>query len=186
MEADLIQHARQGDPTAWEALIQQHQTAVFRLAFLMLGTADEADDVAQETFIRAFRMLDRFDPTRPLRPWLLRITSNLARNHHRSIGRHLEALKRFHQSEIEVQHVSAERENWQHMEAQALWQAVRRLSSADQQMIYLRYFLELSVSEVAETLNIAPGTVKSRLHRALSRLRGVVERDFPILWEERV
>jgi RNA polymerase sigma-70 factor (ECF subfamily) len=67
-----------------------------------------------------------------------------------------------------------------------LWQAVRRLNSVDQEVIYLRYFLELSVAETAETINIAPGTVKSRLSRALERLRRVVEREFPSLWKERV
>jgi RNA polymerase sigma-70 factor (ECF subfamily) len=186
MEADLIQRARQGEPAAWEALMEQHQTAVFRLAYLLLGTVDEAEDVAQETFIRAYRMLNRFDPERPLRPWLLRITGNLARNHHRSLGRYLNALKRFYQSEIVTHEESAERENWQHMEAQALWQAVRRLPMSDQQVIYLRFFLELSIPEMADALNVAHGTIKSRLHRALRRLRGVVEQDFPILWEERI
>jgi RNA polymerase sigma-70 factor (ECF subfamily) len=71
------------------------------------------------------------------------------------------------------------------LEAQALWQAVRRLSTTDQEVIYLRYFLELPVSEAAEALNVEPGTVKSRLSRALGRLRAVIERDFPLLTEGR-
>ncbi len=66
-EAKLIGRARQGDEAAWEILVRQHQEAAFRLAYLLLGDADEAEDVAQETFIRAFRSLDRFDPDRPLR-----------------------------------------------------------------------------------------------------------------------
>ncbi|MBV9786854.1 MAG: hypothetical protein JOZ51_01680, partial [Chloroflexi bacterium] len=70
-QSDLIVRAQQGDGTAWEHLVRQHQDAVFRLAYLLLGDADDADDVAQETFIRAFGALDRFDPSRPLRPWLL-------------------------------------------------------------------------------------------------------------------
>jgi RNA polymerase sigma-70 factor (ECF subfamily) len=184
MEADLITRARQGDQAAWEALVQQHQTAVFRLAYLLLGDADEAEDIAQETFIRTFRKLNRFDTGRPLRPWLLRIASNLARNHHRGVGRYLAALQRLPQADPKS--ISAEHENWHEMEAQALWQAVRRLNLKDQQIIYLRYFLELSVMEVADTLEIAPGTVKSRLFRALARLRQIVEQEFPILWEERI
>jgi RNA polymerase sigma-70 factor, ECF subfamily len=67
-EASLILQARQGDGTVWEKLVAQHQEAVFRLAYLLLGDADEAEDVAQETFIRAYRALDRFDVQRPLRP----------------------------------------------------------------------------------------------------------------------
>jgi RNA polymerase sigma-70 factor (ECF subfamily) len=70
-------------------------------------------------------------------------------------------------------------------EAETLWRAVRRLKETDQQVIYLRYFLELPVAEAAQVLDVAPGTVKSRLHRALERLRAVVEHEFPMLWEER-
>jgi RNA polymerase sigma-70 factor (ECF subfamily) len=159
---------------------------VFRLAYLLIGDTDEAEDIAQEAFIRAFRMLHRFDPERPLRPWLLRITSNLARNHLRSAGRYLGALRRLSRSDMDEKVASAEEEHWQRWEARALWQAVRRLSVKDQQVIYLHYFLDLPVADVAETLSIPPGTVKSRLHRALERLREVIEHEFPMLWEERI
>jgi RNA polymerase sigma-70 factor (ECF subfamily) len=86
-ELNLVNQARQGDEAAWSTLVAQHQEGVFRLAYLLLSDADEAKDVAQEAFIRAFRSLDRFDPTRPMRPWLLQITANLARNRRRAIGR---------------------------------------------------------------------------------------------------
>ena len=72
-----------------------------------------------------------------------------------------------------------------HLEAEVLWSAVRRLSVADQQIIYLRYFLDLSEAETMEALGVAPGTVKSRLHRALLRLRMVVDREYPGLREGR-
>ena len=65
-----------------------------------------------------------------------------------------------------------------------LWQAVGRLNRMDQEVIYLRCFLELSVEETAQTLQIAPGTVKSRLWRALERLRHLIEQEFPGLREE--
>ncbi len=63
---------------------------------------------------------------------------------------------------------------------------MRRLSRTDQEIIYLRYFLDLSVAETAEVLEVAPGTIKSRLHRALGRLRAIVEREFPSLAEGHV
>ncbi len=66
-----------------------------------------------------------------------------------------------------------------------LWRAVRRLKETDQQVIYLRYFLELPVAEAAQVLEVAPGTVKSRLYRALKRLRAVVEGEFPMLRDGR-
>ncbi|MCC6805594.1 MAG: sigma-70 family RNA polymerase sigma factor [Anaerolineae bacterium] len=181
MEADLIRRARDGDDAAYERLVREHQEAVFRLAYLFLGDADDAEDTAQEVFIRAHRSLERFDESRPLRPWLLSITANAARNRRRAFGRYMHALRRLILPEQSVS-VEAERA----LEAQALWQAVRRLSAVDQEVIYLRYFLELSVNEAAEAMNVEPGTVKSRLSRALSRLRDVIERDFPLLSEGRL
>jgi RNA polymerase sigma-70 factor (ECF subfamily) len=185
-EASLIVQARQGDPGAWEELVRQHESSLFRLAYLLLGDADEAGDAAQEAFIRAFRSLHRFDTGRPLRPWLLAITANLARNRRRAIGRYLAAWQRLvfaappgRETSLPEAAVPAE-------DSQALWQAIRRLNQADQEVIYLRYFLELSVEETAEAAGIAPGTVKSRLSRALVRLRQVIEREFPGLWKERV
>lgn len=175
-ESELISRARQGDGMAWEALVRRQQEAVFRLAYLLLGDADEAEDIAQEAFIRAFCALDRFDTARPVRPWLLRITTNLAHNRRRAIGRYLAALQRLVRASPD-RVINTESMTQQEWEAQALWQAMRRLSINDQEVIYLRYFLDLSVAETAETLGVAPGTVKSRLHRALvDRLRTLVER----------
>jgi RNA polymerase sigma-70 factor (ECF subfamily) len=73
----------------------------------------------------------------------------------------------------------------QQWEAQTLWQAVRRLRPAEQEVVYMRYFLDLSEAEMARALGVAAGTVKSRLHRALDRLRNVVDHEFPALREER-
>jgi RNA polymerase sigma factor (sigma-70 family) len=185
-EANLIEQARQGDEAAWSALVSQHQEAIFRLAYLLLSDKDEAQDVAQEAFIRAFYALDRFDLDRPLRPWLLRITVNVARNKRRAIGRYLAALGRWRQKEPNLVGSTPQDEHLQQWEAQTLWQAIRRLSLTDQEIIYLRYFLELSVAETAEVASIAPGTVKSRLHRTLTRLRKIVAEEFPALQEGRI
>jgi RNA polymerase sigma-70 factor (ECF subfamily) len=183
-EIEWVRRARQGDESAWELLVREHQQAIFRLAYLLLGDAAEAEDIAQETFIRAFRTLDTFDATRPARPWLLTIAANLARNRRRSIGRYLRALARAGRMAPEQVAGLGERsgEQW---EAQLLWQAVRRLRLPDQEVIYLRYFLDLSEAETAGALRIAPGTVKSRLHRATAKLRAIVDRDFPALREMR-
>jgi RNA polymerase sigma-70 factor (ECF subfamily) len=178
-EPSLIRRAVQGEMKAWESLILAHQEAVFRLAYLILGDPDEAEDVAQETFLRAWKNLRRFDLSRPLPPWLLRITVNLARNHHRSAGRYLAALIRTSQGEPAAPTI--EEKSAQQIESEQLWRAVRRLQLPDQQIVYLRYFLDLSVAETADTLQVAEGTVKSRLNRALSRLRTVIRSEFPAL-----
>jgi RNA polymerase sigma-70 factor (ECF subfamily) len=183
-ESELIDRARRKDEAAWETLVRDHQQAIFRLAYLLLADASEAEDVAQETFVRAFRALHTFDRERPLRPWLLRIAANLAHNRRRSVGRYLVALRRSLQSSPEPVTFIGERSG-QQWETQTLWQAVRRLGAVEQEVVYLRYFLDLSEAEMAAALGIAPGTVKSRLHRALAKLRIVVDREFPALREER-
>lgn len=176
-ETDLIDQSRRGSPDAWEALTRLHQEAVFRLAYLLLGDPDDAEDVAQETFVRAYYALDRFDVTRPLRPWLLRIASNLARNRRRSIGRYFAQLNRFaREPEAPAQTVARD-------DSHTLWLAIQRLNEDFRQAIYMRYFLDMTETEMAQSLGVAPGTVKSRLHRAVTALRKVIAQDFPHLQE---
>lgn len=183
-ETTLVRHAANGDAAAWEPLILAHQEAVFRLCYLLLGDPDDAQDAAQETFLRAWHHLRRFDPTRPLRPWLLSIASNLASNRRRSAGRYVAALMRAFRNEPAAS-TGIEEKSVQQTEANDLWKAVQNLSMSDQQIVYLRYFLELSVAETAQVLGVAEGTIKSRLNRALERLRKVIQRDFPVLAEGR-
>jgi len=181
-EATLIRRALQGDAAAWEPLIPAHQEAVFRLAYLLLGDPDDAQDIAQETFVRAWRHLRRFDASRPLRPWLFRIAANLCRNRQRSAGRYLAALERAFRSE-RLPRAGVENGSAKRTESAELWQAVQGLNVADQQVVYLRFFLDLSVAETAQALDVAEGTVKSRLSRALEKLRGIIRQDFPALFE---
>lgn len=184
-EVFWIEAAQKGEEIAWGELVHIHQESVFRLAYLLLGDPDEAEDAAQEAFIRAYRALARFDTSRPLRPWLLQIVANLTRNRRRSLGRYWAALQRRFEKDPPVI-PDVETQAGVRMQSQRLWEAVRRLREDDQQMIYLRFFLELPVQEVAEAANLAEGTVKSRTSRALARLRTVIEQDFPDLkWDDR-
>lgn len=182
-ESAFIRRAMTGDAAAWEPLVRAHQEAVFRFAYLLLGDPDDAEDVAQETFLRAWRYLARFDSTRPLRPWLLSIASNLASNRRRSAGRYLSALTRAFRNESAPP--NTEEKSAQRMQASDLWKAVRNLNLTDQQIVYLRFFLDLSVAETAEALKVAEGTVKSRLSRALEKLRTIIRDDFPVLADRR-
>lgn len=182
-EPTLIRHAMNGDATAWEPLMLAHQQAVFRLCYLLLGDPDDAEDVAQDTFLRAWKHLKGFDGTRPLRPWLLSIASNLASNRRRSAGRYFAALMRAFRDEPTP--VRIEEKSAQHLEASELWHAVQTLDTNDQRIIYLRYFLDLPVDETAQVLQIAEGTVKSRLSRAMEKLRKIIQRDFPAISEGR-
>ncbi|MBI3942066.1 MAG: RNA polymerase sigma factor [Chloroflexi bacterium] len=180
-ETELIAQAQRGDKTAREDLVRMHQEAAFRLAYLLSGDADEAADIVQEAFIRAFRSLDRFDHQRPFRPWLLRITANHARNRRRTAGRYMAMVGRLFRA-APVSAPNPEREVVDRLQSVTLWEAVRRLNPANQEVIYLRYYLDFSEAEMAEAIDIATGTVKSRLHRALKQLRQIIEREFPDLW----
>ena len=182
-EPELIRRARQGESLAWTALMHQHQEPIFRYAYLLIGDADEAEDIAQETFIRAYRALGRFDIQRPMRPWLLRIAANLASNRRRSLGRYLGALQRVFQQERPAQK-DVEEQSRQSSRAREVWEAIRQLKASDARVIYLRYFLELSVEEAAQAMDVPEGTVKSRLHRASERLRQVIEQRYPGLKED--
>jgi RNA polymerase sigma-70 factor (ECF subfamily) len=176
-----VQRAREGDEEAWEAIIREHQEGVFRLAFLYLRDAAEAEDVTQRTFIKAFHNIERFEDGRPLRPWLLSISANLAKNRRRSLGRYWAALRRFGDQVILPGRDGKQgsRAEFEVRSDAGLWQAIERLSRMDQEVIYLRFFLEMNVERTAQTLGVAEGTVKSRLHRALKRLREVIEDESP-------
>ena len=181
-ERDWIEAARRGDIEGWEHLVETHQQSIFRLAYLLLGDADDAEDITQETFIHAYRALHRFDPTRPFRPWLMRIATNLCRNWHRSLRRYISALQNGLKNEPQPGSTYEQAEH--NVEMDNLWKTINSLPLPDQQVIYLRYFLECSETETAEILGIALGTVKSRSHRALARMRAVLQTQNPVWIQE--
>jgi RNA polymerase sigma factor (sigma-70 family) len=107
----------------------------------------------------------------------------LASNRRRSAGRYLSALTRAFRDEPSP--AGIEEKSMKRMQSNELWKAVQSLNGNDQQIVYLRYFLDLSVAETAEVLQIAEGTVKSRLSRALEKLRNIIREEFPVLFEGR-
>jgi RNA polymerase sigma-70 factor (ECF subfamily) len=181
-EAELVAGARGGKAAAWEAIVGRHREAVFRYAYLQSGDPAEAEDIAQETFLRAFRSFHRFDVSRPLRPWLLRIARNLARNRWRSWSRRIRATERWtNQASTEAAGSGGLPEVGPAVAADDLKGIVARMREGDRQVIYLRFFLGLTLDETAEALSLPLGTVKSRLSRALDRLRDEVQRNHPTL-----
>jgi RNA polymerase sigma factor (sigma-70 family) len=182
-ENTLVLRARQGDQAAWSELVALHQQGVFRMAYLKLGDRDEAEDVAQETLVRAFRRLNQFEVGRPLRPWLLAICVNLCRNRWRSLKRRAGALGRWSQRAEPSRGVQDETDA--SSEASQLWALIRRLKPQEQDVLYYRFFMELEIEDVAAVMDVESGTVKSRQHRALRRLRGLIQRHAPEWFEGR-
>lgn len=160
-----------------------HGEGVFRFAYLKVGDPQAAQDLAQEALVRAFRSLDRFDVERPLRPWLLSIVANLSRNELRDRARYTNAVRRW-LSEFRLSGRGDRPQEVEVDDVELLWSVVRRLPARDQEVVYLRYFMELAVDEAAQVMEVAPGTIKSRTHRALSRLRGLLQRHAPGLFDQ--
>ena len=169
-DAVLVARARAGDREAFGVLVTRHQRAALRTAFAIGGSESEAEDVTQEAFVKAFRSLRRFEDGRPLRPWLMQIVANEARNRRRSRGRR-ERLAVRAASVGGGLSGSAEDVALGEVTAGELRAALARLDDRDRTVVALRYFAGLSEAETAAALEIPPGTVKSRLSRALGRLR---------------
>jgi RNA polymerase sigma factor (sigma-70 family) len=175
-EAELIRRAQRGDTAAFEVLVETHQTIAFRTAYLITANSADAEDAAQDGFVKAYRALGRFRVGEPWRPWLLRIVANEAKNRRRSAGRRANlALRAAEESRSGDAVPSPETALLAGEQRSGLLEAVNRLREDDRLVIACRYFLDLSERETAETLGWRLGTVKSRLARALGRLREEVE-----------
>lgn len=175
-EERLLARAKQGDQQAYARLLARHQTVAFRAAYLITGSAAEAEDATQEACMRAWLALGRFRPGAPFRPWLVQIAVNEARNRRRAAGRRAGLVLRLNPSFTEPDSVpSAESEALAGEERAQLAEAVARLREDDQLIIAARYFLGLSEAETAIALRLRRGTVKSRLSRALGRLEKQLE-----------
>ena len=171
-DAELADRARNGDVDAYEQLVARYQQIAHRVAYLITRSAADADDAAQEAFVKAYYALDRFRSGASFKPWLLTIVSNEARNRRRSSGRRMELAERAANvrpsgeaaPSPEVAAIATE-------ERTMLMEAVDRLREQDRLVIVYRYLLDLSEQETAEILGCPRGTVKSRLSRALSKLK---------------
>jgi RNA polymerase sigma factor (sigma-70 family) len=176
VEADLVERARGGDVAAFESLVRAHQEVAIRTAWFISGGADDAEDAAQEGFVKAFGALARFERGAPFRPWLLTIVANEARNRRRSAGRREAlALRLLQDRRPDGAAPSPESAVLAEERRSTLLEALARLDEADRLVIALRYLLELSEAETAAALDIPKGTVKSRLSRGLDRLRAELQ-----------
>ena len=156
--------------------MRRHTDTAFRAAVLITGSAADAEEAVQDAFVKAYRALEHFRSGSGFRPWLLRIAGNEARNRRRAGGRRERMAIRAGAAAVtsepgpgpEALAIAAE-------DRSALLEALGRLSEDDRQVIGSRHLLQLTVEETAAALGIAEGTVKSRLSRALERLRAELE-----------
>jgi len=175
-DVDLFARAQRGSDDAFEEIVNRYQQLAFRTAYVITASAADAEEAAQDAFVKAHRALGSFRPGAEPRPWLLAIVANEARNRVRSAGRRrrleLRLAEGFRPGDAapspEAAAVAAE-------DRRRLLDAVNDLDENDRLVIASRYLLDLSGGETAAVLRIPEGTVKSRLSRALDRLRERME-----------
>ncbi|MGH7415601.1 MAG: sigma-70 family RNA polymerase sigma factor [Candidatus Rokuibacteriota bacterium] len=172
----FLDRLRAGDATAFEELVMAYQHRVFGVALRMLGNSGEAQEVAQEAFLRAHRALGEFRGDAKLSTWLYAITSRLCLNRLASVERRLarqgdDALLRLSDSSPRPDAVLERSE----LEA-ALQRAIAELSEERRMVVVLRDIEGLSYEEIAQVLELELGTVRSRLHRARVDLKDKLER----------
>jgi RNA polymerase sigma-70 factor (ECF subfamily) len=171
-DVELAERARRGDERAFEELVRTYQGIAFRTAYLLTGSAADAEDATQTGFVKAWAALPRFRSGAPFRPWLLRIVANEAHNRRRAARRRAElelrATAALPRGDAAPSPEGAALGRERHVE---LLGAVNRLDEPHRDVLTCRYFLELSEQETADVLGVRRGTVKSRTARALERLR---------------
>jgi RNA polymerase sigma-70 factor (ECF subfamily) len=171
-EQELVRRAQRGELRAFEELVRMHQGIAFRTAYVLTGAAADAEEAAQDAFVKAWRALGRFRPHAPFRPWLLRIVANEAHNRRRSAGRRANlALRAAHEGSSGDAAPSPEAALLDAERRETLLAALNGLPDDARQVIACRYLLGLSEEETAAALDVPRGTVKSRTARALDRLR---------------
>jgi RNA polymerase sigma factor (sigma-70 family) len=177
-DVELVERARRGDLRAWETIVRSYQGIAFRTAYLLSGSTADAEEAAQDGFVKAYRALGRFRRGAPLRPWLLRIVANEARNRRRTAGRREALALRAAAADRPGDAVPSPEAALLAGESRTrLLEAVNALSEEHRLAVACRYFLELTEEETAAALGVRRGTVKSRLARALARLREDLEEE---------
>ena len=167
-DEEAVERCQGGDREAFRHLVERYKDVLYGTAYLMAGNASLAEEYVQDAFLLAWRGMDTFHVGRPMKPWLVRILVNTITSQRRRRSLPTTPLEDAdNQSEPDDALQMAERVEDQHRMRQAL----AALSDEHRQVVMLRYFADLSLSEVAEALGCREGTVKSRLHRALERLK---------------
>jgi RNA polymerase sigma-70 factor (ECF subfamily) len=173
-DADAVARSRDGDLDAYAVLVARYTLRAHRAAWL-LGAGEDADDVVQEAFVKAFRALPKFRAGERFAPWLLSIVANEAKNLLRSRHRRNALTLRLSAMEPDAATPDTPFDEAVAGERRArLLAAVNALPDRERQALICRYFLDLSEAETAQVLRWPLGSVKSRTSRALGRLRGLV------------
>lgn len=187
VEARLVRLSRKGDRGAFEELVDMYKDKIYHLGYRMLGHGNEAEDIVQETFLRVYTNLDRYDETQKFSTWIYRIATNLCIDKLR---------KRKPNYSLDAEMPDGEGSDWYSMlpsgqetpeeevvlsETQEhIRQAIEQLPAKYKSVVVLRYLHDMSLQEIGEVLNLPVTTVKTRVHRGREFLRKKLEPEFGI------
>jgi RNA polymerase sigma-70 factor (ECF subfamily) len=174
-DADLISRAAGGDPSAFQALVERHRSMVYRVAYQFAGNHHDAEDIAQDVFIKVYRSLDRFRQDAQLTSWMYRIVMNACIDHRR---RQRPAIAAPFGEEAEQRMLNTPEETpgpedraYAGELGQVLESEIGRLPSGQRVVFVMRHHQGMKLCEIADALGLAEGTVKRQLHAAVHRLR---------------
>ena len=188
-EQTWVLQAQQGDDEAFTKLVETYQTPVFNLCYRMLGEPELAEDAAQETFLRAYQHLHRYDQKRPFPTWLLSIAAHycIDRLRRRKFSMFSMDTEDDEGNSFEIPDVDAPNPEGETITGQTnerVHAMLKDLDATDRAAIIMRYWYDYSEKEIAESLNLTVSAVKSRLHRARKELAGLwVEQEDDLLAE---
>src|SRR5438093_1396640 len=169
----LIRRCLRGDQAAWESIVRQYWRKVFNIAYKFVGKHDEAEDLAQEIFLRIFKSLDTFDRRANFQTWLISVSRNLCIDHYRSVRKEREVIDRDVDAN-ELSPISREPGQMAALEQRdrvvLLRQALAELPDTLRTAVLMRDIREMSYQEIADALRLPEGTVKSRINRGRTEL----------------
>lgn len=172
-ERELVERAQRGETAAFGELVRAHQASVFNVCLRLMGEQAEAEDAAQEAFIRAYGRLSTFQPERPFGPWMRRVAANVCLNR---LEARREALP-LDEERDEAAELTPEASRVQTEQSQAVRAALASLPAHYRAVVELRHFQELSYDAIAAELNLPLSDVKSHLFRARKMLAEKLKRE---------
>jgi len=185
-ERSLLRRAQQGDKAAFGEVVRRQQTAVFNVAYRLTGRRQDAEDAAQEAFLRAYRALDRFDLERPFGPWVKRICTNLCLNWLSAKQQQTQTaaadISHARRPRVDMDHWAApagtpEQAVVRQEQTQRLRAAITQLPPQQRAVVELRHFQELSYDEIAAALERSLSSVKSDLFRGRKKLAALLRQE---------
>jgi RNA polymerase sigma-70 factor (ECF subfamily) len=169
----VIQRCLQGDQSAWDVIVRQHWRKVFNIAYKFVGKHDEAEDLAQDIFLKVFKSLDTFDRRANFQTWLVSVSRNLCIDHYRSVRKERETINRDVDAG-ELSPASPDESPFDAIEQRdrvtLLRQALAALPESLRMAVLMRDIQERSYQEIADALHLPEGTVKSRINRGRTEL----------------